>query len=77
MFFLDEFNFYSSLADIYFRKIAESTDMLNVIDSIDFDDVFESAGFEDEWLVPTSYKFKFVEAVDGDCENKDLLFEVL
>ena len=27
--------------------------MLNVIDSIDFDDVFESTIFEDEWLVPT------------------------
>lgn len=77
MFFLDEFNFYSSLANIYFRRIAKSTDMLNGIDSIDFDDVFESAMFEDEWLVPTTYKFKFIEAVDGDCENKDLLFEVL
>lgn len=77
MFFLDEFNFYSSLADIYFREIANSTDMLNVIDSIDFDDVFESAMFEDEWLVPTTCKFKFLEAVDGDCENKDLLFEIL
>lgn len=77
LFFLDEFNFYSSLADIYFRKIIKSTDMQNVIDSIDFDDVFESAMFEDEWLVPTSYRFKFVEAIDGDCENKDLLFEIL
>ena len=77
MFFLDEFNFYSSLADIYFRKIVKSTDMTNVIDSIDFDDVFESAIFEDEWLVPTTYKFNFIEAVDGDCENKDLIFDIL
>ncbi len=77
MFFLDEFNFYSSLANIYFRKVAKLTDMLNVIDSIDFDDLFESTVFEDEWLIPTAYKFRFVEAVDGDCESKDLLFEVL
>ncbi len=48
-----------------------------MFDNIDFDDLFESAVFEDEWLVPTAYKFKFAEAVDGDCESKDLLFEVL
>lgn len=62
---------------MYFRKIAKSTDMLNVIDSIDFDDLFKSAVFEDEWLVPTTYKFRFIEAVDGDCESKDLLFDIL
>ena len=45
---------------------------MKVIDSIDFDNLFESAIFEDEWLVPTTYKFKFIEAVDGDCEKQRL-----
>lgn len=77
MFFLDEFNFYLSLAEIYCRKIVKTHSMQMLLDSIDFDDLFESAVFEDEWLVSTVYKFRFVEAVDGDCKSKDLLFEIL
>lgn len=77
MFFLDEFNFYSSLAEMYFRKIIRSANMQEVIDGIDFYDLFEAAIFEDEWLVPTACKFKFVEAVNGGCKNKDLVFEIL
>jgi len=67
MFFLDEFHFYEYLIEMYFKDIADSIDMTTTIENIDLDEVFECSMFEDEWLVPTTYKFNFVEAVDGDC----------